>query len=318
MKKKRYIYVKPYPPRGDSKKERDTMNKKLTLAAIAAAAVAASAAFTSTAMSWDGSDTEGKVVTGSEEETSGYWYDYNDNDAPNNGDSKIVFPSDVEENTYGNFYGPLCEAYGGIKATISIGTAYEYAFVGFGFNIVSENQEGADISAWSGIALGYTSTVGFAIELGVENEATVTEYNNYKATVAKSATATSTTVAWAKFKQESGWGVKVDQATVLASTAAIKLKFTASGDFLLTCIADANTGCGIDPGNAIKATAGSALKAQLNGRTLSFDKAVKAELVNLQGQVVASSNASTMDLSKVQAGVYMVRAEGLSQRIMVK
>ncbi|PWJ68995.1 MULTISPECIES: T9SS type A sorting domain-containing protein [unclassified Fibrobacter] len=289
------------------------MNKKLTLAALAAAAVAASA-FTSTSMSWDGSDTEGKVITGSDEETAGYWYFYDDNAAPNNGDSKIVFPSDVEENTYGNFFGPLCEAYGGIKATIQIGTAYEYPFVGFGFNIVSENQEGADISAWGGIALAYNSTGGFAVELGVEDEANVTEYNNYKATAAKGSQSTS--IAWAKFKQEAGWGQKVDQDVVLSKTAAIKLKFTADADFLLTCIADAKTGCGT---GAIKAaSAQGALNAQLNGRTLSFGKTVKAELVNLQGQVIASVNASSMDLSKVQAGVYMVRAEGLSQRIMVK
>lgn len=298
-----------------TKKERDTMNKKLTLAAIAAAAISASA-LTSTSMSWDGSDTEGKVITGSEEETAGYWYFYDDNAAPNNGDSKIVFPSDVEENAYGNFFGPLAEAYGGIKADIQIGTAYEYAFAGFGFNIVSELQEGADISAWKGICLNYSSTAGFAVELGVADEATVTEYNNYKATVAKGSNA-SVSMDWSKFKQESGWGVKVDQATVLASTAAIKLKFTASSDFLLKAIGSV----GNCSGDAIeKSVAGQSFKAQLSGRTLSFGKTVaKAELVNLQGQVVmAASSVKSMDLSKVQAGVYMVRAEGLSQRIMVK
>jgi hypothetical protein len=74
-------------------------------------------------------------------------------------------------------------------------------------------------------------------------------------------------------------------------------------------------------GSAIgaKAIAGS-LKAQLSGRTLSFGKSVaKAEIVNLQGQVVmAASSVKTMDLSKLQAGVYMVRAMGLSQQIMLK
>ena len=45
----------------------------------------------------------------------------------------------------------------------------------------------------------------------------------------------------------------------------------------------------------------------------------KAEIVNLQGQVVmAASSVKTMDLSKLQAGVYMVRAMGLSQQIMLK
>ncbi|SHL09099.1 T9SS type A sorting domain-containing protein [Fibrobacter sp. UWEL] len=287
------------------------MNKKLTFAALAAAAVAASA-FTSTSMHWDGSDTEGKVVTGSEEETAGYWYEYTDKD--NDGDSKIVFPSDVEANTYGNFYGPLAEAYGGIKADVQIGTAYEYAFAGFGFNIVSENQEGADITSWGGICLKYSSTGGFAIELGIEDEANTTEYNNYKATVAK-ASNSGTSIGWAKFKQETGWGKKVDQAEALTKIAAIKLKFTSSSDFLLNEIGSEGT-CAM---YAIKPIASlGSLKAQLNGRTLSFGKAVKAELVNLQGQVIASTNGTSMDLSKVQAGVYMVRAEGLSQRILVK
>lgn len=291
------------------------MNKKLTLAAIAVAAISASA-LTSTSMSWDGSDTEGKVVTGSDEETAGYWYFYDDNAAPNNGDSKINFPPDVEENQYGNFFGPLAEAYGGIKADIAIGTAYEYAFAGFGFNIVSENQEGADISAWKGICLNYSSTAGFAVELGVEDEATVTQYNNYKASAAKG-TGVAASIDWSKFKQEAGWGEKVDQATVLSKTAAIKLKFTASSDFLLTAIGSIGN-CSGAPIAIEKTVAGQSLKAQLSGRTLSFGKEVKAEIVNLQGQVVASAKASTMDLSKLQAGVYMVRAEGLSQRIMVK
>lgn len=257
-------------------------------------------ALTSTSMSWDGSDTEGKVITGSDEETAGYWYFYDDNAAPNNGDSKINFPPDVEENAYGNFFGPLAEAYGGIKADIAIGTAYEYAFAGFGFNIVSENQEGADISAWKGICLNYSSSAGFAVELGVADEATVTEYNNYKASAAKG-TGVSASIDWSKFKQEAGWGVKVDQATVLASTAAIKLKFTASSDFLLTAIGSIGN-CSIGS-YSIKTSMNSNSNLKIVNEQIITDADVK--IFNLDGSLISQSK----DISNLQKGVYIVKTQ---------
>lgn len=293
------------------------MNKKLTLAAIAAAASLASAGVAvSPSFAWDGTDVTGKVETGSDAETSGYWYKYDDNAAPNNGDSQLIFPSDVEPDEYENFFGPLCDKYGGIKASVALGSAYDYPFVGLGFNIVSEDQEGADITAWGGICLTYSSTTAFDIELGVENEAEVTEYNNYKAPVPKSPTVTTSNFAWTQFKQEANWGVKVDQAVVLSKTAAIKLKFSkADGDFIIQAIGSLSKCNGAAIASQAKA---ASLKAQLSGRTLSFGKSVAAEIVNLQGQVVKSGVGASMDLSKLQAGVYMVRAEGLSQKVLLK
>jgi hypothetical protein len=302
------------------------MNKKMTLAAVAgAAAMAFAQGAVSSTFLWDGTtDTEGKVETGSDEETSGYWYDYND--ANDGGASAFTFPADVEANAYDNFYGPLVEAYGGIKATITLGAGYDYPYAGIGFNIWSEGQEGVDITAWGGICLAYQSTIGFGIELGVEDEATVTKYNNYKATVAKAATITVSDFPWSKFKQGTGWGTIVDQATVLAKTAAIKLKFEGtagtSGDFLIQKVGS-NGNCGTVAIKAI-AAAGSA-KAMLSGRTLSFSgiSSAKAEVINLQGQVVKSATVSSaMDLSSLDAGVYMLRVAGknvkLSQKIVLE
>jgi len=295
-----------------------------TLASIAGAA-AMSFAQVSPTFLWDGTtDTQGKVETGSEEETSGYWYDYTDKD--NEGTSAFTFPADVEANEYDNFYGPLIEAYGGIKGSVSLGAGYEYPFAGLGFNIWSEAQEGVDITAWGGICVNYQSTLGFAIELGVADEATVTEYNNYKATVSKSATMTSADFPWTKFKQESGWGVTVPQATVLGSTAAIKFKFSGtagtSGDFLLQKVGSSGM-CG-PVGIKAVASAGS-VKATLSGRTVSFQgiSSAKAEVINLQGQVVKSATISaTMDLSSLDAGVYMLRVAGknvkLTQKIILE
>ena len=304
------------------------MNKKLTLAAVASVAAMAFAQSVSPTFLWDGSiDTEGKVETGSDEKTAGYWYEYNDEN--DGGSSAFTFPSDVEENTYGNFYGPLVEAYGGIKATITLGDGYDYPYAGLGFNIWSENQEGVDISAWSGICLTYESTIGFGIELGVENEKTVTEYDNYKAAVSKAPSGASQDYAWAKFKQ-GGWGKTVDQADVLAKTAAIKLKFEVtagtSGDFNICQVGSLGKCGGACGSTGIKSiAAASSVKAQLAGRVLSFHgiSSAKAEVINLQGQVVKSATVSSaMDLSSLDAGIYMVRVAGksvnFSQKIVLK
>jgi hypothetical protein len=304
------------------------MNKKITLAAMAgAAAMTFAAGPVSDTFLWNGAiDTKGKVETGSEETTSGYWYEYDD--ANDNGTSKFTFPAEIEADTYGNFYGPLVEAYGGIQGTITLGAGYDYPYAGLGFNIWSEDQEGVDISAWGGICLAYESTLGFGIELGVENEKTVTAYDNYKAPVTKG-TGAAQDFPWSKFNQ-GGWGTEVDQATVLAKTAAIKLKFEGtagtSGTFRICQIGSLGqcSACGANPGpgTGIKAVAvaGSA-KAMLSGRVITFSgfTSAKAEVINLQGQVVKSATVSSaMDLSSLDAGVYMLRVAGKSVKLVQK
>ena len=305
------------------------MKKIITLAAIAGSAVLAFAQLKVTpTFLWDGNtDTEGRVDTGSDSvATAGYWYQYTDEN--DNGTSHFTWPEDVEENTYGNFFGPLTEQYGGIKGSITLGEGYEYPYSGLGFNVLSGKQEGADITAWQGICLAYESSIGFGIELGVENEKEVTAYDNYKATVAKTAGGpTVQDYAWSKFKQGK-WGTVVDQEVVLKATAAIKLKFEGtagtSGDFKICQIGSLGkcTGC---TGSAIKAVAASSVKAQLSDRVLHFQgiSSAKAEVINLQGQVVKSAIiSSTMDLSSLDAGIYMVRVAGKSvnfaQKIILK
>lgn len=195
---------------------------------------------------WCGlTDTQGQVYTGYEdiEETSGYWYQYTDKDYE--GTSAFTYPADVEANEYDNFYGPLVEAYGGLKGSVTLGAGYDYPFAGLAFNIKNERKEGVDISAWGGICLVYQSTVGLAIQLEVEDDVNVTEYNNYKVAVPKSATMTVADFPWAKFKQELGWGKTVSQGTVLADVATIKLHFSGSagtsGDFLIQSLGRAGT-----------------------------------------------------------------------------
>ena len=192
-------------------------------------AVGTHPAYKTSKLQWDGNDAEGRVQTGSEEETAGYWYAFND--AIDGGDSKVLFPSDVKENAYGNFFGPLAESYDGIKAKVDIGTAYEYAYAGIGFDLYSENKEGVDVSGLGGICLAYFSTATFSIELVPENPLVMTEYNNYKAAVAKSPSKTLVNIPWSKFKQETGWGKTVSQEDALKSISSIYIRFTSPSEF---------------------------------------------------------------------------------------
>ena len=187
---------------------------------------------------WCGwTDTEGRVMTESLEETAGWWYDCNDNQKgqygpqivcedgyATRGSSVFQYPYGVEVNPYGNFYGPLIEAYQGIKGKVVLGEGYQYPFIFLAFDLVSENKEGMDISGWDGFCLVYESDLSFSLEVVPENESTVTEYNNYKASVPKSSYITWD-IPWNKFKQDDGWGKEVDQATVLSDAATIRLKF---------------------------------------------------------------------------------------------
>ena len=141
----------------------------------------------------------------------------------------------MEPNVYDNFFGPLVEAYAGIKASVTLGDGYDYPYVGLGFNVWSENQEGVDVSEWGGICLSYQSTIPFVIELGVEDEATLTGYTKYRASVSASSTITAVDFSWAKFKSDWGPGPSIED--VLKKVAAIKLKFEGgagtTGDILI-------------------------------------------------------------------------------------
>ena len=309
------------------------MGNRILFAALACAATTALAGETPTvnpSFLWNGStDTTGRVITGSPEATSGYWFNYND--ANDNGTSRINFPPEFDMNTFD--YGLMAESLGGIKATVVLGEGAEKPYVGFGFNIWKEDQKGVDITAWGGICVTYESTIGFGVELAVQNESEVTKYDNYKATAGKSAQQTTANFPWSKFRQ-GNWGIAIDQATALANIATIKLKFEGSagtvGEFKIVklgsnCQCDQTaTECG---SKAIRpSTTASSFKATLSGRVLEFAGTTvfdKATIVDLQGNVVKTASAvGMMDLSTLKAGMYMLRIEGQginhSQKIVLK
>ncbi|MBR4917529.1 MAG: CIA30 family protein [Fibrobacter sp.] len=179
---------------------------------------------------WDGMlDTEGKVVTGSTEKSSGLWRTFND--SAYGGSSRIIFPYDVKPDEYGNFFGPLICAYGGIEGEASLGDGYDYPYAGLEFDVWSANKEGADISLWKGLCLEYVSMKSFYVELVVENDSSVTESNNYRASVSASEGPNVVSLPWDKFRQGRGWGKIVSQEDVLRKTAMIRLTFEGYATF---------------------------------------------------------------------------------------
>ena len=147
------------------------MNRGFSFAVLAFAASAALAANTvSPTFLWDGStDTTGRVITGSPEETSGYWFTYND---PYD-HGQFIFPPEFDLNTYGSYpFGLMAEEYGGIKLKVALDKGYDghYPYVGLGFNIWNEDQEGVDIMAWGGICLEYSSEFYLAVIVGPESD----------------------------------------------------------------------------------------------------------------------------------------------------
>ena len=300
------------------------MNKKI----LSASAILAAASLSFGFVTWNGEDGIARVDTERDagEDNSGYWYNYNDKA---DGGESVVDWKVAPDEEYGGLEPVLEACVTGICGTYTLGKGtLDYdPFIGIGFNVGGADAAGkaipVDASSVSGVCRTLSVTHAATLELGLgdANDAKI-GYANPAYDMGKSATGKSVDVPWAKFAQPS-WAkadqsISIDEA--VASLASIKVKVQAktgsTGEFNIMQVGDYGK-CG----TAIGAKAmQSSLKAQLAGRTLSFGKSVaKAEIVNLQGQVVmAASSVKTMDLSKLQAGVYMVRAMGLSQQIMLK
>lgn len=308
------------------------MNKKILIAS----AFLAAATMVSALTTWSGANGDYRVDTGLDDgsDESGYWYTYADD--ANSGTSAITWPVATGNEYDANALDPIIDHCMGLCGTVTLGAGYDYPFAGLGFNLTGAAQTGADVTSWGGICITYTAGVAPVLEIAPEDEATVTEYNNYMSKLKVAASASTLNLAWSDFKQESGWGVTVPQASYLTMIAAVKIKFSGkagtSGDFNIIEIGENGACSGAAGGgtpNAISApVAASSVKAMLSGRTLSFsgiNSVAAAEVINLQGQVVlkgAVSASSSLNLASLDAGVYMVRVAGKavnhSQKIVIK
>lgn len=304
------------------------MNKKILIAS----AFLAAATMVSALTTWSGPNGDYRVDTGLDDgsDESGYWYTYADD--ANGGSSAITWPVPTGNEYDDNALDPIIDNCGGLCGNVSLGAGYDYPFAGLGFNLTGPDQTGADVTSWDGICITYSASVAPILEVAPEDEATVTEYNNYMSKLKVAASKTTVNLAWSDFRQESGWGVTVPQASYLGMVAAVKVKFSGkagtSGDFNIMEVGE-NGQCPGGGTDAISApVAASSVKAMLSGRTLSFsgiNSVAAAEVINLQGQVVlkgAVSASSSLNLASLDAGVYMVRVAGKavnhSQKIVLK
>lgn len=303
------------------------MNKKILIAS----AFLAAATMVSALTTWSGANGDYRVDTGLDDgsDESGYWYTYSDD--ANSGTSAITWPVATGNEYDDNALDPIIDHCGGLCGQVTLGAGYDYPFAGLGFNLTGPDQTGADVTAWGGLCITYTAGVAPILEIAPENEATVTEYNNYMSKLKVAASASTLNLAWSDFKQESGWGVTVPQASYLTMIAAVKVKFSGkagtSGDFNIIQVGE-NGACSATPDAISAPVAASSVKAMLSGRTLSFsgiNSVAAAEVINLQGQVVlkgAVSASSSLNLASLDAGVYMVRVAGKavnhSQKIVLK
>lgn len=296
-----------------------------------------------------------------EDTKMGYWYDYDDR-KNDNGDSYAMYPFEADQyDSYVapmiENLGYVAFQYNLVKPTKQT-AEYPYNFVGFGFNTVDGDQTPMDISGAAGLCATYTAD--HAVTLEVDTKAAGSASCSITLPKAASPSMVSKTIAdfkqptWADAAQKLPGGC----ADAFAAAGAVKFKMdgqasAATGTLRVFEVGPAGTctgagavssnepaafGCKSDgqgaavcsgapvtPGIKGVKAAGS-FKAIVAGRTLSFS-GVKAdasfEVVSLQGQVVKSGVvASSVSLSDINAGVYMVRVAGksvnMSQKIIVK
>ena len=226
---------------------------------------------------------------------------------------------------------PIIDECKGVCGTAALdkGTLTYPPFIGIGFNIYGANKDDdskadpADASAWGGLCITYTSDIKPALELGLGDMDATIEYANPYMELPKATTAVTRSIPWSSFKQPTWYSgkTKISGDEAAAQLVAIKFKIQgADGDykFKICAVGPATGGaCPTTCGDAIKSVRGaSSVKALLSGRTLSFSGVksnATAEVLNLQGQVVAKGDASSaMNLAALDAGVYMVRVAGKS------
>lgn len=275
------------------------------------------------------------------ESTGGWWFAYVGDEA----DGQTMSFSPIDKNPDGTYKlittdetdgsiiagGNLIEGTG-LVVTMSAGggAASTPAIAGIGFNW-TKTETPIDISAHAGYCIQYAWTGSSPLQMELGWDEAANGYDSWYSPMPAQASASVLDLPWAKFKQD-GWD-KAKKAITVAQSQAVSLKIrlkvaTAAevkGTLTIADLGWSGECSGVASTPSTPAAIGdkaaqASLKAQLSGRTLSFGKTVaKAEVINLQGQVImAASSVASMDLSKVQAGVYMVRAEGLSQQIMVK
>lgn len=178
---------------------------------------------------WNASvDSVGRVITGSTDGSSGYWYAFSD------GNSSWEWPSGIKENELGDFFGEMLKTYQSVQGKMIFGEPVPDGemlsgkpYVGMGFNIWNSEQEGGDISGWEGFCLEYQASMSFRMRLKSESDGSSSYENNLETEISRSDSMVVVDIPWSGFKFES-WGPGTTKEETLAKTAAVHLLF--SGD----------------------------------------------------------------------------------------
>jgi hypothetical protein len=179
--------------------------------------------------SWVGADDGSRITTGLDNGTgtSGYWYWYNDR--ADGGNSRIDWP--VEEAEEGDMLKPVIEACQGLCGTFTLdqGSLDYKPFVVLGFNIAgTETFYGgsatpADISAWGGLCIGYSSTTDIELYLsyGDEKDAAM-GYDFPSVTMPMSTEGSVECYRWKQFSR--GWGMDPHMDQLVKGAASVKFR----------------------------------------------------------------------------------------------
>jgi hypothetical protein len=215
------------------------------------------------------------------------------------------------------------------------GTSDAPAIAGVGFNWTKAESE-IDISANGGycIAYNWTGSSDLQLELGWD-DTKHPKYDTWFALLPPGSKALDLT--WDKFDKV-GYAkddpTTIDDATKKAVSMKVRIKNEDAAEVsgVLTISELGKPGeCGAAPSGGNTAIADmkvAAAKVMISNRTLSvagLSNSANVEVVNLRGQVVASkvlNGSASMNLSSLDAGIYMIRVQGKSvnyaQKIILK
>ena len=215
----------------------------------------------------------------------------------------------------------------GLVVTMSAagGTAAAPAIAGLGFDWLKD-KSAMDISSHSGYCIHYQWTGDTPLQMELSWDEDANGYDTWYAMLPMKNKYLD--LAWSDFKQD-GWDKKpITIATEKSVGLKIRLRNSTTtevkGTFTLIELGWKDE-CSIISTDYLKTARANSAKATLTNRTLSFSGIhadANVEIVSLRGQVVLrGSTASAMDLSRLDAGVYMVRIAGslnFAQKILLK
>lgn len=283
------------------------------------------------------------------ESTGGWWFAYQGD--TEKGQSASFAPIDYNDD--GTFKMITTDAEGGIipggnlqegvglVVTMSAagGAQTDPAIAGVGWNW-TKAETAIDISAHPGLCFAYawTGSAPLQVELGMPKDVEkATQYDTWYGTLAPSNTSTVKDLPFdaTGFKQDAYNDGRKDLTFAITNAVSVKVRIKnaaaaeVKGTLTINEVGwkgECAPGSSGTPSTGIHAVAASSAKATLSGRTLSFsgiNSAATYEIVSLQGQVVKSGVvSSSVSLSSLNAGVYMVRVAGksvnMNQKILVK